>query len=98
MVVAKSVTQDISLSIVLDREADVLYATAGWDGPVEGTGLPDGVELDFKLDSDEPCGATIIGFQAHRWPDRLPELAGIIANHLALSSTAILNKLNTLAR
>lgn len=81
------------LAVQFDRDADVLYFSAGWDGPIEGAGLPDGVELDFRTETHEPCGVTVIGVHAYDWNLRLDELAEIVAKHLTLPRERVLAEL-----
>jgi Protein of unknown function (DUF2283) len=66
-----------------DRLVDVLYVTLGTpEGPVEGDGLPGGVELDYLPSDGSPCGVTVIGFRRNGWHEKLEALAEIIAHHL----------------
>jgi hypothetical protein len=67
-----------------DRPADVLYIARGERVPAEGEGLPGGVELDYALADGSSCAATVIGFRRNGWPERLDELAGIVARHLSV--------------
>jgi hypothetical protein len=72
-----------------DSSADVLYiGPRHWDSS-EGDGLPDGVELDYALADGKPCGATIIGYRRNGWPDRLEELARIVAGHLSVGADRV---------
>lgn len=87
------IVEKMPLSVIFDRGADVFYISTGWDGAVEGSGLPDGVELNFRLDRDEPCGITVIGFNAYGWPARMTELSQIVASHLGVTQQSALMEL-----
>lgn len=93
MVQMKFKAQADQLDVQLDVDADVLYVSSGWNGPIEGTGQPDGVQLDFALDTNNPCGVTVIGFSHYGWPERLPELATLVAEHLTVSRNRALTDL-----
>lgn len=67
-----------------DELADVLYISLGEPVPSEGDGVPNGIELDFTLDSGIPCGATVIGFRQYEWHNYLEQLGAIIARHLGM--------------
>lgn len=73
-----------SLRADYDRSVDVLYFFTGEAVPVEGDGLPGGVEIDYSIASGSPCGVTVIGYARNQWPDKLTELANIIAKYLAI--------------
>lgn len=79
----------VPLAINFDRNADVFYVSTGWEGPVEGMGCYDGIELNFQHDTTLPCGVTVIGFHAYGWAKRLPELADVIADHLHVPNDQI---------
>lgn len=67
-----------------DRLVDVLYITLGDPTPVEGDGLPRGVELDWALEGGFPCGVTVIGYRRNGWAETAGELAEIVGRHLSL--------------
>ena len=67
-----------------DRSVDVLYFFTGKSVPIEGDGLPGGVEIDYSIASGEVCGVTVVGYVRNQWPDKLNELATIIAKYLAI--------------
>lgn len=90
MVQMKLKTKADQLDVTLDAAADVLYVSTGWTGTVEGAGFLDGVQLDFELDTDTPCGVTVIGFSHYDWRQRLPELADVVAQHLSVPSSQAL--------
>ncbi|MDB5643270.1 MAG: hypothetical protein JWN07_2587 [Hyphomicrobiales bacterium] len=91
MVFATFQTGQLDLSADYDARSDVFYIVLGEDGPVESEGAPEGVDLDFRLDTEEPCGVTVLGYRRDGWPKRLDELAGIAARHLAVSPDAVLS-------
>lgn len=93
MAIANFIAPPTPLSVELDRDADVLYLSSGWQGPVEGAGLADGIELDFCLDTDTPCGVTVIGFRVYGWDARLHELADLVGGHLGRSREHVLMEL-----
>lgn len=72
-----------------DRSSDVLYITLGPIRPVEGDGLPGGVELDYTLEDGTACGVTVIGFQRNGWQGREGELARIVGAHLGRDASRI---------
>ena len=91
MVAAKkyrSVTQDLTADY--DRRADVLYVLVGAPVEAEGDGRPDGIELNFTVADDTPCGVTVIGFKRYGWPDRLAALADLTAKHLSVQPSSVL--------
>lgn len=67
-----------------DRAVDVLYFFTGKPVPVEGDGLPGGVEIDYAIDGGAAVGATVIGYARNDWHVRVQELAQIIAEHLSV--------------
>jgi hypothetical protein len=81
-----------------DRTVDVLYLTLGGRKSVEGTGLPGGVELDYALESGEPCGVTVIGYARNGWADRACDLADVAARHLSVGSAKILTAIRVATR
>ena len=72
------------VTVSYDDLGDVLHIVLGKAVPYEGDGLAEGVELDFALDDDAPCGAKVIGYRKNRWSGRLDELARIVGKHLAI--------------
>jgi hypothetical protein len=68
-----------------DRAADVLYLMRGSARPVEGTGLPGGLELDYSLEDGSPCGVTVIGYRRNGWHEKADELSEIASGHLTES-------------
>jgi hypothetical protein len=77
------------LAVDYDRNSDVLYIGRGDWVAVEGEGRADGLELDYALADGKPCGATVIGFRRNGWPDRLDELAGLVAAHLGVTPETV---------
>ena len=75
-----------SLTIDYDQPVDVLMVVAGDRVPVEGNGLPGGVELDYSIESGLPCGAKVIGFRKYGWADHIPCLSAVIAVHLGIDT------------
>lgn len=49
---------------------------------MEGEGRRGGVELDFSLQTGEPCAAKVIGFYRNGWAARIGQLAQQIGKHL----------------
>lgn len=81
-----------------DRGVDVLYIFLGSIMPVEGDGLPRGVELDWALDDGRPCGVTVVGFEKNGWPENTDELAHIAAAHLSLPDFLVAQTIKTAIR
>lgn len=74
-----------------DRAVDVLHLMRGGPPvPVEGDGLPNGIELVYSADDGAPCGVTVLGFRRHGWNRDPGALAQIAADHLGLSRRAAL--------
>jgi uncharacterized protein YuzE len=73
------------LAVDYDRASDVLYISSGDRVAVEGEGCAGGLQLDYALADGKPCAATVIGFRRNGWPDRLSELAGLVARHLGVA-------------
>jgi uncharacterized protein YuzE len=69
-----------------DPDADVLYLNLGEPVPIEGDGLPRGVELDYAMEGGQPCGVTVIGYNLNGWNNSMSELAMIAAAHLSVSA------------
>lgn len=78
----------MQLKATYDRTSDILYLSLGDPAPVEGDGLPRGVELDFSMDEGKPCGLTVIGFRKNGWPSSVSELATIVSSHLSVTIEA----------
>lgn len=76
-----------------DSVADVLYVMVNPPESVEGDGLPEGVELDYSIQSGEPCGVTVIGYNLYGWANRTDKLAKIVADHLAIQPSLISSKI-----
>lgn len=74
-----------------DQSVDVLYVIRGEPQPVEGNGLPGGVELDYAQADGRPCGITVIGYRRNRWPAKQAELARIIKVHLSVEPRGVLD-------
>lgn len=81
---------EVLVNAEYDRDSDVLYLTVGPAVPVEGAGLPGGVELDFALETGEPSGITVIGFAHNGWAVRIADLAQISADHLGAAARSVL--------
>lgn len=88
---AHSLIRNPKLTVSYDRAVDVLHIGLGEAVAYEGDGRADGIELDYSLDDDSPCGAKVIGFRKYAWPERLPELAGILGDHLAVDDKALVD-------
>lgn len=73
-----------SLRADYDRAVDVLYFFTGKPVPVEGGGLPGGVEIDYAIGSGAAVGATVVGYARNGWHAKVSELAQIIAEHLSV--------------
>ena len=80
-----------------DRQVDVLHLGLGDPVEVEGDGLPNGVELDFSLEENRPCGVTIIGFSRNGWNANVRGLAAIVADHLGLDTAYVLRRIEDIA-
>ena len=67
-----------------DSAMDVLYVSL--DPPLQGEGedAADGVVLRYATTDDSPCGVTVVGYRANKWPKAVPRLAGIIGAHLTV--------------
>jgi hypothetical protein len=72
-----------------DQDGDVLYVVLGGPAVVEGDGLPNGLELDFSVESGEPCGATVIGYRRNHWQDESDRLAKLIGSHMSVDPSEI---------
>lgn len=80
---------------VYDKSADVLYVNVGRSVPIEGDGLPGGVELDYNARNGKPCGVTVIGLARNDWLKNLPDLAAIASKHLSVDvdrATGVISK------
>jgi uncharacterized protein YuzE len=86
-----------SLTAEYEPTTDVLYIVVGEAQPVESEGVLAGLDLDYKLDTDEPCGVTVMGYQQYGWPSRLHELAEIAAQHLSLNPETVLSVVHAAA-
>jgi hypothetical protein len=80
-----------SVAVKYDRPVDVLHLTLGDPQSYEGDGYPGGVEIDYSIDTGEPCGAKVIGFRRNGWDRRVRELATLIASHLPAKDEEIVN-------
>lgn len=89
MAIADLRSQSLALSADYDAQGDVFYLIMGEDGPVESEALSEGVDLDFRLDTDEPCGLTILGYRRFGWPHKSGELGAIASRHLSMSPEAV---------
>lgn len=76
----------LGVSASYDRAADVLYIVADNAPAMEGDGLPDGLELDYAIESGEPCGATVIGFHRYHWETSQEHLAQVVAQHMSVDA------------
>ena len=72
----------VRFSADYDRSVDVLYLFLGEPQPVEGDGLPGGMELDYSLKSGALCGITVIGYAKNLWNEKFPELVAIVSERL----------------
>src|SRR3954470_9090015 len=89
MAIANLRSQQQTISVDYDAQGDVFYIVLGEDGPVESKAIPEGVDLDFRLDTEEPCGLTILGYRRYGWPNRVAELSAIAARHLSMSPDVV---------
>jgi hypothetical protein len=65
-----------------DSNEDVLYVVVGEPRPAEGEDLSGGLVLRYALADNSPCGVTVIGYRRNHWPDKVRQLADIVAGHL----------------
>lgn len=79
------------IAAIYDRPVDVLHVTVGRPQAYEGDGFPYGVEIDYSVETGQPCGAKVIGFQRNGWHERMPELAHFMAKHLPANDRDILD-------
>ena len=87
-----------SVTVDYDRAVDVLYLTLGPPSPVEGAGLPRGVELDFSPLDGSPSGVTVIGYARNSWHDAVGDLADIASSHLGVAPEPVLSAILSAAR
>jgi len=80
-----------------DRLSDVLYISLGAAVPNEGEGIPNGIELNYALETGNPCGVTIIGYRLYEWPNHLDELGAIIGRHLGVSRLRVEEAIRSVA-
>jgi hypothetical protein len=74
-----------------DRPVDVLHLVIGEPQSYEGDGAAGGIEIDYSIETGEPCGAKVIGFKRNGWNRRVAELVKVIALHLPAKEKEILN-------
>ena len=74
----------VRFSADYDRSMDVLYLFLGEPQPVEGDGLPGGIELDYSLQSGALCGITVIGYARNLWNEKFSELVAIVSDRLEI--------------
>ncbi len=70
------------VSVDYDRDVDVLYVAIGKPCRAEGEDGPGGVVYRYAMDDNAPCGVTIVGFRRNGWPEKLGELAKLVADQL----------------
>jgi hypothetical protein len=85
--------QPMALRVSYDQTVDVLHVASGAPSEVEGDGLPNGIELDYRTDDGKPSGVTIIGYLRNGWANNLKELASIISNHLGSDPNEVVEKI-----
>jgi hypothetical protein len=78
------------ITAVYDFPVDVMHLTVGVGQAYEGDGLPDGIEIDYSLETGAPCGAKIIGFDRYGWDRDVKRLASVIAAKLEVKRSEIL--------
>jgi hypothetical protein len=70
------------LGLWYDRKVDVLHITLGTPVPAEGEGRAGSIELRYAMSDNRPCGAAVIGFARHHWPQHIDRLSRVVADHL----------------
>lgn len=96
MVTTRIINDNARMTADYDSAADVLYVMINAPEPVEGDGLPDGIELDYSLRNGKPCGVTVIGYRQYGWPNKADKLAKIVGKHLTLRPSIISSTLSEL--
>lgn len=73
-----------TLRAVYDSPADVMHLVLGEPQMYEGDGLDGGLEIDYAIETGEPCEAKVIGFCRYGWTSHLDELAEVLAERLSI--------------
>lgn len=79
-----------NLRVSYDRKVDVLHIGVGAVCDVEGDGLPGGIELNYCVSDDRPCGVTVLGFQRNGWSNNIGGLADIAGDHLDVDARTLM--------
>jgi uncharacterized protein YuzE len=77
------------LTVDYDPAVDVLYLVLGSPVELEGDGLSGGIELDYSVETGEPCGITVIGYLRNGWAQNIWELAQKASQHLRIDPVQI---------
>jgi hypothetical protein len=81
---------EAKITAIYDSPVDVMHLTVGAGQPYEGDGLPEGIEIDYSIETGAPCGAKIIGFDRYGWNRNVKRLASVIAAKLDVKRSEIL--------
>ena len=81
-----------------DRATDILYVAVGRAREGEAVEQRRGLILRYEFDSNEPIGATVIGYRANGWPLDLESLAVLIADHIRAAPQVVAASILAAAR
>jgi hypothetical protein len=88
--IREKIAKSPKLSADYDMGADVLYIALGALRPAEGEDAPRGIVYRFDMETNEPCGVTVVGFVRNGWGNEMTELSKIVARHLKIDYVPVL--------